>query len=138
MRILSVLAKTLEKQKLNFSRSALFYMKTRVCLKYFVNHYSLRINVFVRFRNGISGADLVDMKSLSSGNGGIKCLLVVIDVNIKYGLVKSLTDKEAKTIPEIIVGQGKEFFKKCMKKFKEIMIIIFLCIQLIMNARQYC
>ena len=25
-----------EKQKLNFSCSALFYMKTRVCLKYFV------------------------------------------------------------------------------------------------------
>ena len=26
-----------EKQKLNFSRSELFHMKTRVCLKYFVN-----------------------------------------------------------------------------------------------------
>ena len=29
--------KTLEKQKLNFSHSALFHMKTRVSLKYFVN-----------------------------------------------------------------------------------------------------
>ena len=29
--------KSTEKQKLNISRSALFYMKTRVCLKYFVN-----------------------------------------------------------------------------------------------------
>ena len=29
--------KTLEKHKLNFSRSALFFMKTRVSLKYFVN-----------------------------------------------------------------------------------------------------
>ena len=29
----------LEKQSLNFSGSALFHMKTRVFLKYFVNHY---------------------------------------------------------------------------------------------------
>ena len=32
-----MLAKSLEKQKLNFSCSALFHMKTRVSLKYFVN-----------------------------------------------------------------------------------------------------
>ena len=36
-KILSALVKHPEKQKLNFSRSALFHMKTRVCLKYFVN-----------------------------------------------------------------------------------------------------
>ena len=36
MKILSVLAKSLEKQQLNFSRSTVFHMKTRVCLKYFV------------------------------------------------------------------------------------------------------
>ena len=35
--ILLILIKTPEKQKLNFSRSALFRMKTRVSLKYFVN-----------------------------------------------------------------------------------------------------
>ena len=33
---LLILVKTLEKKKLNFSRSALFHMKTRVSLKYFV------------------------------------------------------------------------------------------------------
>ena len=33
MKILLMLAKTLEKQKLNFSRSALFHMKTRVSIK---------------------------------------------------------------------------------------------------------
>ena len=38
MKILSVLA---EKQKLKFSRSTLFHMKTRVCLKFFVNNCSL-------------------------------------------------------------------------------------------------
>ena len=34
-KILSVLAKTLEKQKLNFSRIALFHIKTRVSLSFF-------------------------------------------------------------------------------------------------------
>ena len=38
MRTLSVFAiKSVEKQKLNFSRSALFHMEDRVSLKYFVN-----------------------------------------------------------------------------------------------------
>ena len=37
MKILSILAKVLEKQKLNFSRSVLIYMRTRVSLKDFVN-----------------------------------------------------------------------------------------------------
>ena len=36
-KFLLLLGKTLEKQKLNFSRSVLFNMKTRVSLKYFVN-----------------------------------------------------------------------------------------------------
>ena len=36
-KILLILAKTAEKKKLNFSRSALFHIKTRVSLKYFVN-----------------------------------------------------------------------------------------------------
>ena len=37
MKILSIIAKNGEKQKLNFSRSVLFQMKTRVCLKYLSN-----------------------------------------------------------------------------------------------------
>ena len=37
MKILLIPAKTLEKQKSNISHSALFHMKTRVGLKYFVN-----------------------------------------------------------------------------------------------------
>ena len=37
MNIFSILAKTPEKQKLNFFRSALLHLKTRVCLKYFVH-----------------------------------------------------------------------------------------------------
>ena len=37
MKVLLILAKTLEKQKLNFACSAPFHMKTRASLKYFVN-----------------------------------------------------------------------------------------------------
>ena len=37
MNILLILAKDSLKQKLNFSRNALFHMKTRVSVKYFVN-----------------------------------------------------------------------------------------------------
>ena len=37
MKILLLLAKAIEKQKLNSSRSGLFHIKTRVSLKYFVN-----------------------------------------------------------------------------------------------------
>ena len=37
MKILFILVRTLEKQKLNFFHSALFHLKTRVSLKYFVN-----------------------------------------------------------------------------------------------------
>ena len=39
MKILLLLAKAIEKQKLNSSRSWLFHMKTRVSLKYLVNDY---------------------------------------------------------------------------------------------------
>ena len=37
MKVLLILAKPLEKHKLNFSHSALFHMKTIASLKYFVN-----------------------------------------------------------------------------------------------------
>ena len=38
IKILSLLPKNCWKQKLDFSRSAPFHMKTSVCLKYFVHH----------------------------------------------------------------------------------------------------
>ena len=53
MKILLILGKTLEKQKLNFSRSALFQMKTRVSLKYFVNdcRFNKDREAFKKLRN---------------------------------------------------------------------------------------
>ena len=41
MKVLSVIVKSPEKQKLNFSYSVLFDVKTRVYIKYFVNDGSL-------------------------------------------------------------------------------------------------
>ena len=45
--------KTHEKQKLNFSRSAVFHMRTRVCLKYFVHDCRLKKSLGVKFKNDI-------------------------------------------------------------------------------------
>ena len=38
MKVVSVLAKIPQKTEIELCRSSLFHMKTRVCLKYFVNH----------------------------------------------------------------------------------------------------
>ena len=48
MKILLTLAKTLEKQKLNFSCRALFYLKVTVSLKYFVNDCSCFLKVSIK------------------------------------------------------------------------------------------
>ena len=51
-----------------------------------------------RFNNKIWSADLAEMGSRSSKNGGVKCLLCVIDVFTGYGWIKPFKDKEAKTV----------------------------------------
>ena len=51
MKILLLLAKTLEKQKLNFSRSALFHMETGVSLKYFVSGCSKNLTKLLKVKN---------------------------------------------------------------------------------------
>ena len=45
----SEVAKRLKKQKLKFSRSALFHMKTRISLKYFMDDFSSNIEEFLIF-----------------------------------------------------------------------------------------
>ena len=54
--------------------------------------------VYPRFNDNIWSADLAEMGSWSSKNGGVKCLLCVIDVFTGYGWIKPLKDKEAKTV----------------------------------------
>ena len=54
--------------------------------------------VYVRFRDNIWAADLAEIGLLSSENRGVELLLCVIDVFNKYGWVKLLKDKKAKTV----------------------------------------
>ena len=56
-----------------------------------------RGKVYVRFKDNIWAADLVEMGSLSF-HCGVKYLLCVIDVFTKYAWVKPLMDKKAETV----------------------------------------
>ena len=54
--------------------------------------------VYPSFRDSIWGADLADMQSLGKYNKGIKYLLCVIDILIKYAWVIPLKDKKGISI----------------------------------------
>ena len=47
-KILSILAKISQKQKLNFSRSVPFHMKARICLKYFENDCRFYVDEIIK------------------------------------------------------------------------------------------
>ena len=51
-----------------------------------------------KFKDNICAGDLAETESLSSFNCGVKYLLFVIDVFIKFAWVKSLNDKKPKTV----------------------------------------
>ena len=57
-----------------------------------------RRKVNARFKDNILAADLTELGSLSSNSRGVKYLLCVIDVLIKYSSVRPLTNKKAKTV----------------------------------------
>ena len=48
-----------------------------------------------RIKGNIWAADLVEMRSLSSFNRGVKHLLHVIDISTKYAWVKPASDKKS-------------------------------------------
>ena len=52
------------------------------------------IRVYSSFRSDVWGADLADMQLISKLNKGIKLLLCVIDIFVKYAWVVSLKDKK--------------------------------------------
>ena len=54
--------------------------------------------VYAKFKDKIWTPDLDQMRSLSSKNQNVKCLLCVIDVFTKYAWVKALKDNESKTV----------------------------------------
>ena len=52
------------------------------------------IRVYSSFRSDVWGADLADMQLISKLNKGVKLLLCVIDIFVKYAWVVSLKDKK--------------------------------------------
>ena len=91
-----------------------------------------RRKVYARFKDTIWAADLAEMGSLFSKNGGVKFLLCVMDVFTKYAWVKLLKDRKTKTVlhvfTEIVrqskwkpnkfsVDQGREFHNNLMAKW---------------------
>ena len=52
--------------------------------------------MYAKFKDNIWAADLAEMRSLSSKNWGVKCLLCMIDVFMKYASVKPWEDKNLK------------------------------------------
>ena len=87
--------------------------------------------VYSRFKDNISGADLVDIQLISKFNKGFRFLLCFIDVFSKYAWVVSLKDKKGVTITnafqkifkkshrkpnKIRVDKGSEFYKYSFKK----------------------
>ena len=79
----------------------------------------------------IWAVDLVDMRSFSRWNKGIKYLLMVIDVFSKYGWIRGLKDKKTETVskafddilrdkrkPKMLwTDKGSEFISKHFKDF---------------------
>ena len=55
-----------------------------------------RTRMYEKFKDNIWAADLAEMRSLSSKNWGVKCLLCMIDVFMKYTCVKPWEDKNLK------------------------------------------
>ena len=54
--------------------------------------------MYARFKNNIEAADLSEMGSLSSKNGGVIYLVYVTDALSKYVWVKPLNNKKAITV----------------------------------------
>ena len=59
--------------------------------------------VYAWFKDNIWAADLAEMGSLSSRNGGVKYLWCVIDFFPKYVWVKPVTDKKAKRVLNVLL-----------------------------------
>ncbi|XP_065667846.1 uncharacterized protein LOC136088111 [Hydra vulgaris] len=77
-----------------------------------VKHFSKR-KVIVNRIDEVWAADLVDMKSFSKFNNGIKYLLMVIDVFSKYGWIVPLKSKTGVDVANALNKIFKE--RKCQK-----------------------
>ena len=68
--------------------------------------------MYSSFKDNIRGVDLADMQLISKYNKGIRYLLCVIDLFIKYAWVVPLKDKKGVSI----VNAFKFFFRQFKKK----------------------
>jgi len=67
------------------------------------------------YLNGIDeiwAADLAEMQSFSKSNRGVRYLLKVIDMFLKFGWMLPLKDKTGKSVADVF----KEIFKKSKRK----------------------
>ena len=70
------------------------------------------IRVYSSFRSDVWGADLADMQLISKLNKGIKLLLCVIDIFVKYAWVVSLKDKKGVTIVNVFKSILNDLYRK--------------------------
>ena len=88
MNILLIKQETLEKQKVNFSRSVLFYIKPRATLKYFVNDRSQKL------------WNLLYLKVCTNCNHTLKCWQLTIHTDLKCNChLKPNVYLQAETFP---------------------------------------
>ena len=71
-----------------------------------------RRKVYVRFKENIRAADLVEMGSFSSKKKNVKYLLCVRDVFTKYAWVKPLKEKNGKTVLNASIAIENESNRK--------------------------
>ena len=71
-----------------------------------------RREAFSRFKDDIWAANLDEMGSLPSKNGGVYNLLCVIDLFTNYAWVKLLKNKKAKTVLNGFMGKATESKRK--------------------------
>ena len=74
-----------------------------------------RRKVYSSFKNNIWGADLADTQLISKFNKGIRFLLCVIDIFIKYAWVVLLKDKRVVTIVNAFQKFSDDSKKKANK-----------------------
>jgi len=63
-----------------------------------VRHMFERRTVFSPSVDHIWAADLVDMKSFSKFNSGVKYLLMIMDVYSRYGSIETIKTKDSKSV----------------------------------------
>ena len=98
---------TPEKQKLTFSRSALFLMKTRVCFKYFMNYCSFSlIQTYLQFHDKIK--KIRSNKCAIKKQGGF--LIIYESLFKELTLIHQCCYKCTVLVEKVTIHLGNSFF----------------------------